>query len=121
MKRLKKNFRIELSQKSRGPWKTFGVGSHVQYIAYYEDVEIGNISVFKYNKKVYVNTVFVKTNYRGNGFGYQLYEFVLKEHECLSTFYFSASDDAKRVWKKLIKKYRFETDFFKETLTAFIN
>ena len=120
MKRLKKNFRIELSQKSRGPWKTFGVGSHVQYIAYYEDVEIGNISVFKYNKKVYVNTVFVKTNYRGNGFGYQLYDFVLKEHKCLSTFYFSASDDAKRVWKKLIKKYRYETDFFKETLTAFI-
>ena len=120
MKRLKKNFEIKLDQTSKGPWKRFKTGSHFQYIAYYEDVEIGNISVFKNGVKVYVNTVFIKNNYRGNGFGYQLYEFALKQHGCMSTFYFSASDDAKRVWKKLIKKYRYETDFFKETLTAYI-
>ena len=104
MKRISKNFSIKLEQKSKGPWKWFKSGSHFQYVAYYEDVEIGNISVFKNNVKVYVNTVFVKTNYRGQGFGYKLYEFVLKEHNCLSTLYFDASDDAKRVWKKLIKK-----------------
>lgn len=119
--RLKKNFKIKFDQKSKGPWKRFKTGSHFQYMAYYEDVEIGNISVFKHGVKVYVNTVFIKTNYRGNGFGYLLYEFALKQHGFLSTFYFSASDDAKRVWKKLIKKYRYETDFFKETLTIYIS
>lgn len=121
MRRLKKNFKIELSQKSKGPWKRFRTGSHFQYVAYYEEVEIGNISVFKNGVRVYVNTVFIKTNYRGNGFGYQLYKFALEQHGCLSTLYFSASDDAKRVWKKLIKKYRYQTDFFKETLTIFID
>ena len=121
MRRLKKNLVIKFSQKSKGPWKWFRTGSHFQYVAYYEDVEIGNISVFKSGVRVYVNTVFVKTNYRGNGFGYQLYKFALEQHGCLSTLYFSASDDAKRVWKKLIKKYRYETDFFKEILTIFIN
>ena len=111
---------VKFDQKSKGPWKRFKTGSHFQYLAYYENVEIGNISVFKNGVNVYVNTVFIKTNYRGNGFGYQLYEFALKQHGCMSTFYFSASDDAKRVWRKLIKKYRYETDFFKETLTIFI-
>lgn len=119
MKRNKKKFQIRFDCKSKGPWKWFKTGSHFQYIAHYEDVEIGNISVFKYGVHVYVNTVFIKTNYRGNGFGYKLYEFALKEHGCLSTFYYSASDDAKRVWKKLIKKYNYETDFFKETLTIY--
>jgi predicted GNAT family acetyltransferase len=119
VKRLKKNFVIKFDQKSKGPWKRFKMGSHFQYLAYYENVEIGNISVFKNGVNVYVNTVFVKTNYRGRGFGYQLYEFALLQHGCLSTLYFSASDDAKRVWRKLIKKYRYETDFFKELLTIY--
>jgi hypothetical protein len=85
MRRLKKNLEIRLSQKSKGPWKRFKTGSHFQYVAYYEEVEIGNISVFKNGVRVYVSTVFIKTNYRGNGFGYQLYDFELKKHGCLST------------------------------------
>ena len=120
MKKTKKNLVIKLSQTSKGPWKRFKTGSHFQYISYYEDVEIGNISVFKNRVGIYVNTVFVKTSYRGKGFGYQMYEFVLKEHGQLSTLYFSASDDAKRVWKKLVKKYRYETDFFNETLKVYL-
>lgn len=116
MKKENTNLNIKLTQTSKGTWKRFKTGLHFQYVAYKEDVEIGNISVFKNRVGIYVNTVFVKPSYRGKGFGYQLYEFVLKEHEHLSTFYFNASDDAKRVWKKLIKKYRYETDFFNETL-----
>lgn len=120
MRRLKKNFVIKIDLKSKGPWKWFKTGSHFQYVAYYENIEVGNISVFKNGVNVYVNTVFIKTNYRGNGFGYQLYEFALKQHGSLSTLYFKASDDARRVWKKLIKKYKYETSFFKETLTIFL-
>lgn len=114
------NLEIKLTQRSKGSWKRYKTGLHFQYVAYHENVEIGNISVFKNRVGVYVNTVFVKTSYRGKGFGYQLYEFVLKEHGCLSTFYFSASDDAKRVWKSLVKKYKFETDFFNETLKVYL-
>ena len=120
MKRENTNLNIKLTQTSKGTWKRFKTGLHFQYVAYKEDVEIGNISVFKNRVGIYVNTVFVKPSYRGKGFGYQLYEFVLKEHGQLSTFYFSASDDAKRVWKKLIKKYRYETDFFNETLKVYL-
>lgn len=120
MKRENTNLNIKLTQTSKGTWKRFKTGLHLQYVAYKEDVEIGNISVFKNRVGIYVNTVFVKPSYRGKGFGYQMYEFVLKEHGQLSTLYFSASDDAKRVWKKLIKKYRYETDFFNETLKVYL-
>lgn len=120
MKRENTNLNIKLTQTSKGTWKRFKTGLHFQYVAYKEDVEIGNISVFKNRVGIYVNTVFVKPSYRGKGFGYQMYEFILKEHGQLSTFYFSASDDAKRVWKKLVKKYRYETDFFNETLKVYL-
>lgn len=120
MKRENTNLNIKLTQTSKGTWKRFKTGLHFQYVAYKEDVEIGNISVFKNRVGIYVNTVFVKPSYRGKGFGYRMYEFVLKEHGQLSTLYFSASDDAKRVWKKLVKKYRYETDFFNETLKVFL-
>ena len=117
MKKLSKCITIILDQSSRGSWKSFKLGSHFQYVAYYKEEEVGNISIFKYKKWVFINTVFVKSHYRGNGIGYELYKHCLKEFKTLSTYYHDASDDAKQVWKKLIRRHKYSTDFFKGILT----
>lgn len=117
-KEVAKKIVIKVSSTSKGRWKTFK-GIHTEYTAFFGDTEVGSISVFKIKTKVFVNTVFVPYSFRGIGIGYKLYMHALTENKTLSTYYHDASDDAKNIWRKLVRKFKYETDFFKNELTIF--
>lgn len=80
---------------------------------------IGILSIYKksphFVEEVHLDNYFVK-----RGLGTKLYLHALKELGSLSTHYNSASDAAKGLWRRLVKRsHNHRTDFFAGTLTIF--
>ena len=55
--------------------------------------------------------------FKNKKLGLQLYILALKELGMISTDYDNATDEAKRVWRSLFRKYESPTTFFDEDLT----
>jgi len=82
---------------------------------------IGHMYV-SFDKNIpYVEEVLIDEYARGNGLGYNLYRFVIKKYGSLQTSYHYASPSARRIWRKLVKKYRYEHEFFETKLTVFLD
>jgi len=79
--------------------------------------QIGNIEYYQSGLYVFVGPE-LDPYFRGRKLGLLLYETVLEKFGTLSTIYHSASDEAKRVWQSLIRKYPHETDFWSDRLTV---
>ena len=56
---------------------------------------------------------------RGIGIGYKFYVAVLKITGYLSSEYFDASPEAKRIWRKLSRNYFHQTNFFEGYITVY--
>jgi hypothetical protein len=59
----------------------------------------------------------LETRFAGLGLGFKGYCSILKHRGMLKSCYHHASHEAKYVWKKLIKYFPYETDFFSGVLT----
>jgi hypothetical protein len=57
---------------------------------------------------------------RGKGIGSYLYEYALLDNKIISTDYHSATKEAQYIWRKLIKKYSYKTNFFTSNLRVFV-
>lgn len=91
----------------------------VEYHLYLIDKKIGYIGIDLNSKYHYVSVSNLEKKYRNKGYGKLLYETALKENKFISTYYSKSSDSARRVWHSLIKKYKYNTDFFRDTLTIY--
>ena len=79
---------------------------------------VGEISVDN-TDDAYVEGVNILPYFRTRGLGRLLYKEILKRKGKMSTLYSSASPEAQRVWRSLIRDYKYETDFFTGRLTIF--
>lgn len=89
-----------------------------EYYLYIENKNVGCVGI---NKNNYITVSNINKKYRGRGYGKLLYETILKERKEINTKYNSISNDAQNVWKSLIKKYKYNTDFFNDILTVYYN
>ena len=117
-------FVYDSDKTHRGEWGEFKSGIHHNFFVEYRGKEVGDMSNFeitrgKYKGFVFVNSVYVNPTYIGKGIGRLLYTSVLKRFGNICTYFHSASDDAQAVWKYLGKRYRYETEFFKDMLFIF--
>jgi GNAT superfamily N-acetyltransferase len=55
---------------------------------------------------------------RGRGLGKMLYEFALNKLGKLTTHFHDCSDDAKRVWRGMVKRHEYTADFWSGELTV---
>lgn len=79
---------------------------------------VGELSFCKSKGTYFVEESVVDPYFRGRKLGSMLYEFAIKDLQSISTYYHSASNDAKRVWLSLCRKYPHESDFFSDKLTV---
>lgn len=93
--------------------------SAVQHVLRHKDKDIGYINVDITNRLNFVTVANIQKSYRGKGYGKKMYEHALAYHGRLSSRYHSASSDAQYVWKSLIRKYKYTTDFFQNRVTIY--
>lgn len=79
---------------------------------------VGTLSVAKCGGKNYVEESDLEDVFQGRGLGKKLYLMALERCGSITTYYHEANQQAQYVWKSLIKKYRYDTDFFKGILTV---
>ena len=82
------------------------------------DRYIGYIKIKKDKNKYWIDESDVWKELQGRGLGKTLYLMALERCGSITTQYHHASEQAQYVWKSLMKKYKFKTDFFKGTLTV---
>ena len=66
-----------------------------------------------------VEDVWLEDHFQKRGLGTILYLRALDTFGSLTTLYHSATTDAQRVWKSLVRTHRSEHDFFGGLLTIF--
>lgn len=66
----------------------------------------------------FVDDVYLEPQFRRRGLGSMLYRHALQHVGHLSTRWRSHSTDARRVWRSLMGKYCYKTDFFTDRLTV---
>lgn len=85
-----------------------------------KDKVVGKLIVWPDRDENYdVIESYIDEKYRGMGYGKKLYEYAIKDIGHLTTIIKDSSEDAKRVWKSLCKKYKYSENKFHGTLTVF--
>jgi GNAT superfamily N-acetyltransferase len=80
---------------------------------------IGSLDVSEIDHHHFVESIFIYPKFRRKGLGTLLYETAIKHLGSLSTRYHEASPNAQECWRKLAKKYEWETDYFGGFLQVF--
>ena len=80
---------------------------------------IGFLNVCKLQGGNFVDESYLEEHFRGRGLGFSLYQKALQDLGNLSTDYHHISRSAKKLWRKLSKKYKHKEDFWTGILTVY--
>ena len=80
---------------------------------------IGRLSYYESKESYWIKEVQLENYFKNRRLGLMMYEYALDEFGSLSTNYHNVSDEAKRVWNSLCRKYPYNTDFFSGRLTVY--